>query len=79
MKHLTPAAPFLSIADNIPAVYQKKESIKTSCETRQTRRNKTKIKFHKSTKEPFGFYSNHHSECNRCELVTLEIYFLESL
>ena len=56
----------------------KKESIKISCESLQTRWNKTKIP-HKSTKEPFGFYSNHHSECNRCELVTLEIYFLESL
>lgn len=52
MKHHTPCVPFLSVADNIPAVYQKKKSIKISCETLQTRRNKTKINSIKVRKSP---------------------------
>lgn len=49
----TSEIPLLSIACNIAAVY-KKESIKTSCESLQTRWNKTKIpsiKVRKSTSD----------------------------
>ena len=52
MKQHTPAVPFLSIANNIAAVYQKKESIKISCEVLQTRRNKTKLNSLKVRKSP---------------------------
>lgn len=52
MKLHTPAGPFLSIANNIAAVYQKNESIKISCEALQTRWNKTKINSIKVRKSP---------------------------
>ena len=78
VQHHTPAAPFLSIADNIAAVYQKRKAKKYLANHYKLAGIKQRYP-HKSTKEPFGFYSNHHSACDRCELVTLEIYFLESL